>query len=272
VCLLLSIGLAALFVPIPWISSQFSLWLAAQSTFARFFNPEFLRTFATGALNGSLRTITIEIQFYLALPVLFILWQRVGSTGVLAVVTVTFLGHAAFLDWVYGTRSMVARIFQVSIFAWLGFFLVVVLAQRYWKHIANLNERKFCLWWAIYLATSALLGGVEGMEVGGNAINTLSAILLGYVVIDAAHSRPTMSAELLRSNDISYGMYLYHCPSINAVMALQTGWSPEAHDFAIFSGTVALAIFSWIAVERPALSLKGRLLGCSTRLVAGIAR
>ena len=48
---------------------QIILWSLCQLSFFQFYNPEFLRGFGVGVINGSLWTITVELQFYVIAPV-----------------------------------------------------------------------------------------------------------------------------------------------------------------------------------------------------------
>ncbi len=60
-----------------------------------------------------------------------------------------------------------------------------------------------------------------------------------------------------RAGDFSYGIYLYHYPILQTLMALHLNQHGPAGLFLI-SGLAALvlAAFSWFLVERPALAWK----------------
>ena len=51
--------------------SHFWIWCLGQLSFVQFYNPDFLRGFGVGVVNGSLWTIAVELQFYVAVPILF---------------------------------------------------------------------------------------------------------------------------------------------------------------------------------------------------------
>ena len=75
------------------------------------------------------------------------------------------------------------------------------------------------------------------------------------VTFAAAFSAPTLSDRLLRRNDVSYGVYIYHGPVINLLLA--TGLGAVALRFPLaIALTIALAYGSWRLVEKPALGLK----------------
>lgn len=52
---------------------RFTSWTIAQLTFFQFYNPDFLRSYGVGTLNGSLWTIPVELQFYIILPITYLM-------------------------------------------------------------------------------------------------------------------------------------------------------------------------------------------------------
>lgn len=55
---------------------DFLVWPATSLTFFQFYNPDFLRGFGLGAINGSLWTISVELQFYFFTPFIFLLLNQ----------------------------------------------------------------------------------------------------------------------------------------------------------------------------------------------------
>ncbi len=260
VCLAFSIALAASFKSLPWMSGEFMAWLVAQMTIAQFFNPTFLRDFGVGVLNGSLWTIPVELQFYLALPFIYAFGRMMGIRFFWYVTIVALILHTVFLAMIYGTGTMAAKLAQVTVLPWLGFFMVGVLAQQYWAVISGLFCGKLILWLVAYCTIAILIYFVAPDYATGNRINTISGLALFGVVLSAAYTVPNLSHLLLGGNDISYGLYLYHAPFINAVLELQESGSLEIGAIPsavlIFFMSIATAVTSWRLVERPALALK----------------
>ena len=53
-------------------NTELILWIMAQITFLQFYNIDMFREFGVGVINGSLWTISVELAFYILLPIIFI--------------------------------------------------------------------------------------------------------------------------------------------------------------------------------------------------------
>ncbi|MCB1658576.1 MAG: hypothetical protein KDI39_10135, partial [Pseudomonadales bacterium] len=70
---------------------------------------------------------------------------------------------------------------------------------------------------------------------------------------------PNLSKILLRNNDISYGVYIYHMLVINFLVYMGKVGQIRLVLLVIFT-TYVLAALSWFLVEKPALSLKKKTI------------
>jgi peptidoglycan/LPS O-acetylase OafA/YrhL len=115
-------------------------------------------------------------------------------------------------------------------------------------------DGKFAVVFAAYCAGALLATEVLGWGFG-NSLNPLLFIALSVLTFTAAFSANTLSDRLLRRNDVSYGVYIYHEPVINLLLALGLGalWMSIPLALAL---TIGVAFASWRLVEKPALSLK----------------
>lgn len=246
----------------PDSASRFLAWLAAQLTIGQFYNPTFLRGFGVGVLNGSLWTIPVELQFYLLLPILALLARRRPARWVLLAV---IAGAVMWLSRpLLESRSDVAqKLFAVTIVPYLFYFLVGVLARYLHERSPEIFNGRGLVWAAIYAAWCAieLHFGIAGAQ--GNLLNVVSLLLIAMLTVSLAFSARTLSARVLHENDISYGLYIYHMPVVNLLLA--QGVSGPARVATYLASTLLLAILSWRLIEKPALSLKEYSLRSSQR-------
>lgn len=138
---------------------------------------------------------------------------------------------------------------------WLYMFVIGMLLQ--WKRdlVAHWMQGRFATWLVAYLLWVAILDAI-GVNTVGNSATPLSLLPLAGLVLSAAFTNYTLAHRWLRGHDFSYGIYLYHMPVINAIIAT----SPHIHKglaMAVLVVTTCIfALTSWHIIERPALRLK----------------
>lgn len=237
----------------------FVLWVAGQVSFVQVFNPDFMRGFGTGVLNGSLWSITVELQFYVVLPALYVLFglgdgararRRLWALAALALLAQLARNQAGD-----ALRTMFwFKLLNASFLPWIFMFLVGVIAQREFARLHRWLAGRFVPLCAVYVAVALFATRGLGLAVG-NEINPMLYGLLALVVFSAAYTQPALARRLLRGNDISYGVYIYHIPVVNLLLhggrLGQPGWVACA-----LAASVVLAALSWWCVEKPSLRLK----------------
>ncbi len=260
VCLLVSVLIvfAVGYRPVVGSAADVLIWLAAQLSFAQFYNPSFLRDFGTGTLNGSLWTIPVELQFYLLVPLLYAGMARCGRWHSRCLVLLTLLfviPNILFIQLRLLDDSLAGRLLTCSFVPWFYLFLSGVWCQRHWDRVEPWVRGRLGWWVVIYVAVSVVTG-LSGLPAGGNRINPLSCLAITGLVLSAAFTATDIGQRLLKQHDISYGVYIYHMPVINGLLFLGiTGWTGMV---IMLPATFLLASLSWMLVERPALRLKRR--------------
>lgn len=240
-------------------------WALAQVSIGQFYNPDFLRGYGVGVLNGSVWTITVELQFYVLLPILYTLLAlrvptHARSNRRLCLLMLPFLviNQAYVLSASGHSGELWFKLLGVTFLPWFYMFLAGVLAQRNFHSLRAYLTGRFLVVLAAYCALAGPLSIYFGWSLG-NDLNPLFFTGLALLVFAAAFSRPELSDLLLRRNDISYGVYLYHMPVVNLLLALGLAGTPMALAMAI-GATLLLALGSWVLVEKPALRLKRHAL------------
>ena len=259
-CLLVGIVSVLAFSDIRPAPGEFAAWLFAQLTMGQFYNPDFLRGYGVGVLNGSLWTIPVELQFYMVLPLVFRFLGRGTLQHWLLIVVLLALAAAVNRGY-YSLHEAHSGRFEkylgVTFLPHIYFFFLGMMAYGWKEQLVPLVRNRLLLWLAAYAASVWLLAEAGG-EVRGNGISPVLAPVLGLLVLSGAYSLPNLAERLLRGNDISYGTYIYHMLAVNLLVQLHFTGQWRYWCIAMIA-TVALAILSWTWVERPGLKLKRKV-------------
>lgn len=240
---------------------EFIAWVVAQLTVGQFYNPPFISQPPIWALNGSVWTITVELQFYLLVPLMyaFLGLTRVPtrrSNFILLCAIAAFL--AANELWTAknpGMRGAFWPQIPPALFVpWFYMFLVGVLFQRNSAVLQRWLSGRFPYVFLAYCVLAVLAYRYLHWRLDASPEPVLF-FGLALVTFAAAFSDPTLSERLLRRNDVSYGLYIYHVPVVNVLLltgVLSARWAVVG----ALVLSIALAYASWRVVEKPALTLK----------------
>lgn len=236
------------------INFDFLKWFIAQISFLQFYNPEFMREYGVGALNGSLWTIAVELQFYILIPLLYS-FRLVNNRSLLVLILIFMLLNRTILY--FHSDEMIYKLINVSFAPWLYMFLVGVFFQENFDTFKKIFKNniiiKTFLLLCCYLCFVFI---VKYFEVGtlGNTISPLLFLPLVMLVFVFAYL-PINSFEFIKRNDLSYGVYIYHMPIVNLFLYMNYIGS-GLYYFTVVLLTYVFALFSWKYIEIPALALK----------------
>ena len=146
------------------------IWFIAQISFLQSYDPDFLREFGVGILNGSLWTISVELQFYILTPLLFLIFTKYKKIWF-----VTLFGSilANFIHAVLNNQSsLLFRLFGASFTPWFYMFMLGAYLSTNKKLQARVLSIKISIIFILYL-TSYVLALRFGLGTG-NDINIIS--------------------------------------------------------------------------------------------------
>ncbi|NLS12473.1 acyltransferase [Vibrio sp. SM6] len=256
-CLFLSLFVASLTYTFEVFNVEFFTWLVAQLTIGQFYNPEFFKGYGAGGLNGSLWTIPIELQFYLLIPIIYVIMRKCNWSNIILFSFVILFSVINYLRYYFQPvlgDILIFKLFSVTIIPYLNMFLFGVVLQKNMWFVERFLANKVLHWLMVYLVI-VFATGYFGITNQGNAINPISAFFLSLLVISAAYSYVNKFGNVLKGNDISYGIYIYHMIAINFLLSINM-FTPATNVVITILSVTVVAILSWKYLEQPMLSLK----------------
>jgi peptidoglycan/LPS O-acetylase OafA/YrhL len=275
VCLIFTIIILFLFNQIEWNNIDFYKWILAQSTFLQYYTPNFLKHWGIGTPNGSLWSIVVELQFYLLIPVLCWVLNKQKSKLSINIILISIYIISFLLRYYINVKVInnpnfdvqslenqdtifFYKLISTSVFCNLYYFTVGIFFYYNFDYLKKFFENKALFWCGIYLVYILYFALYKQSYLSPNHYNIyaqLSIVLLAITTFSLAFTNQSITKKILRKNDISYGIYIYHMPIVNAMIGLNIkGTILKVLISSII--VVNLAILSWVFVEKRILLLK----------------
>lgn len=238
-------------------------------------------------INPPFWTLAVESQFYLLLPLLFLLlrWARPTTAVVvlLCLCAAAYFGHLSVVtawDRMSTLPPSANPVLHYSLLAHLPHFLLGVAVVPLYFHVSKADRAyaswvqpasELVVWLASFAAVVILATDLDDLlQVPGGRYNfpvvpLLLVAILCFVPFSVVAKALLESFPWRALGTISYGIYLYHLPVQHAtarymtkVLALDARSHWLMFGFASLALTVLVASLSFIIVERPILSLVRR--------------
>jgi len=147
----------------------------------------------------------------------------------------------------------IPKIIAYTFVPYFYLFLTGVLLQRLNLYKSSLFYNKGIFWIVAYVLFCLLLP-----DHINPAVNLFKNIFLGFCILSIAYTRPNTSEKLLRTNDISYGIYIYHGLLLTVLVQLKATHFENL--FFLIGVSYILGYLSWILIEKPFIRRKEKTI------------
>ena len=239
-------------------------WLLSQASFFTFWNPDELRDFGTGVVNGSLWTISVELQFYILVPLLigiFIFLKKkftwlISSLSliIIASLSVSINHFIPSLPPGDGSTakesSLLIKLLYVSFAPHLCTFIMGMLLALIVGYVGQKISSRYFLFFGI------LMLSIDNIPFINDSISLwIYPIYTALIFVGIG----LISNPLPIKFDISYGLYLYHMLVANFILNINQFYQLNI-SYIYFFLSIVLAFASWYLIESPILKLKKNIL------------
>lgn len=229
--------------------STYLIWFISQITLGQAWNPVEFRDVGLGVVNGALWTITVEILFYIVVPLIHWFESKFKH-----LVVVMFL--MSFLLYAYGEVTLEQiNIGSKNIFdylsltpaVWGWMFLLGTLVYKNRVYIMNYFTYLYIGFPALILIIYFHPDSSIFFSSSGNKLGLLYYFAFCALILIFAFRTPFINLK----HDLSYGIYVWHMVVINLLITM------GIRNFSVMVLlTILSSIISWLLVERPMLKKK----------------
>jgi len=218
-------------------------WIVAQLSFFQFYNPEFIRDFGVGVINGSLWTISVELCFYMILPLLYI-WLQKDFIKRVSVLLIVSFGFYYYIHEISANTLIYEKLIKASILPYLFYFLFGIAMYNYKDRSIKFVENKVFLFLGLYSL-------VCFVQVDLFLYDVMKQVVFSAFMFSFVFSYRYLNNKIVGNNDFTYGVYIYHMLIVNVMVEIGiSGGGTKPHDSfgSIFSLRSAKLLFSRKAI------------------------
>jgi peptidoglycan/LPS O-acetylase OafA/YrhL len=224
-------------------SPTYLVWFISQITLGQAWNPASFRDVGNGVINGALWTITVDILFYISVPIIVFFEQRFKYI-ILVLLLCSFLFYSfgdQFMNFKLANDKTAFAYLSLTPIVWGWMFLTGVLAYKHFELL-----KKFLPYFYLAIIPIAILITLDIQDsiwftASHNGLGAIYFLSLCSVVMFLGFRVSYVKLDA----DLSYGVYLWHMVIINFLLVVGFRSLPTA----LFLTYIA-AFGSWYFVEK----------------------
>lgn len=205
------------------------------SLFMNFKAPWLPGVFGNQAVNGALWTLKIEMCFYIAVPLMFLLFGKNNKYRTISLIVLYFLS-LIYLNYFEMTgKSALSRQLPGSLCYFIGGMLLYFHFDKFIKHKNALFIIAIVTVWIDLILK----------------IKLFSPIMISIIVLYLAYSFKFLN-NFGKYGDFTYGIYIFHFPIIRvfATLGLFANYNPYMMSIVCMFVVIGVGIASWHFYEK----------------------
>lgn len=207
--------------------------------------------------SGVLWTLSVELSFYLVLPIIICFKKTVTRNLILLSLFFISLTISAIADENFYQASNLNKVLELICLPFLWIFIIGIMIRLYWLKLKNLlvkNSLYYFVFYLIFCYLSVNFGdGLGDYKKGLGFFTVVQIILLSFAIFGLAFSFTNF--KIARKTDLSYSTYLYHMLVVQILISFGFIGSWFLY-FVVVGFTFIIAYISWKFIEKPMLNLK----------------
>lgn len=199
-------------------SAKFAVWTLAQLSFLQIYNPEFLRDYGVGVLNGSLWTISVIFQYYFLCVFIYYFLEKaenkkISGLYILSLLLLSVAFRELILNYDFGSNEQVGKFLKLTVFHSLFFFTLGMLIRYYLNRVLTfLNFKTLFL---LFLVWALMALFKSDLDISfGNSISSFTSIPIILSIFVFSYTFPNF-LSITKNVNISFGIFIWHMMIIN---------------------------------------------------------
>lgn len=253
--LFVSFGSLALIIFAHWNNNllenipTYFFWFLAQITIGQAYNPNLFQDIGIGVINGALWTITVEILFYIMVPIIVFIEKRFTNIVYLLFI-LSFLFYSFGSELLSGyqlSNKDLYRYFELTPFVWGWMFCFGIICFKKIELISKYIKYFYLsIIPLVYIASLNIESSIFFTPFS-NRLGLIYFIFLSLIILYLSFETKVIKLKV----DLSYSVYIWHLLIVNLLLELNN----KNILLAIFMVTL-ISFISWYLVEKPFLKRK----------------